>query len=841
VAKRTSRRRGTPTRSLVAKGAVNSNTLGPTQTPALIEAGLQRSGMDNSANMGPGRPLNPTQGYSGQPRAYDYPVGVNISTQSRGTWGRPSFATLKGVIDAYDVARFCISHKIAELRSMEPMFLPADGVKGDLDDAIDAARTALSFPDRELPFDSWLSKWMESCLRYDAGTLYRRRDKAGRVIALEVVDGSTIGPYVDEHGRRPRPPEPAYYQTVHGQVWEWYTSDDIIYTPFWPQADSPYGLAPIESILLTANTDLRFQYWFLQSFTEGSLPAAFGEVPTDLTSPDQIREFQEYWDAVMEGDQAQQHKVKWVPAGTRFTPVRENTFDSNFPEYLMARTCAAFGVVPQDLGMVKDVNRANGETQTDIQFRVNTLPWVRFVEGILTRYLQRDLGLPVKIVLDTGRDKADRLAEAEAMKFYVDMGALSPDEVRSEVHGLPIDNQRPTPRFYASRLGPIPLLSIEGIAGLTDPETYGPADGQKVLDQPFVPANSVLPMAGTTDAKQSLAAVDAAQVAGRAVLVPADAAATAAAQDGVQVAKEVTAGVTSATGITGSPLSGELVILPQDDEDDEDDEDDDLVTVEQLRAELASFGRFTKARAKAGRWRDFTFAAVDAVHAHRLNDHGRAQVHKDAGQVIAAGLAVRAGDTGRVLMLQRAVDPEDPASGTWELPGGHVETDETPLTAACREWQEETGVLLPVDALAALAFHPEPAWTSGNGVYQGFVLDVASEALVNTAARGQVANPDADPDGDVVEALAWTDPAHLPGWPALRPELAADLDVVMPALTPPAEVAKAGDPWAGHPVRRVEAGLVPHHQDAITAALGRAVSAADVRSAVAAYLAANRA
>jgi 8-oxo-dGTP pyrophosphatase MutT (NUDIX family) len=836
VAKRTSRRRGTPTRTPVAKGAVNSNTLGSTQTPALIEAGLVRSGMDNSANMGPGRPLNPSQGYSGQPRSFDYPVGVNIATQSRSAWGRPSFSTLKAIIGAYDIARMCVNHKVDELRSMEPMFLPADGVKGDLDDAIDAARTALSFPDRELPFDSWLSKWMESCLKYDAGTLYRRRDKAGRVIGLEVVDGSTIGPFVDENGRRPRPPEPAYFQTVHGQVWEWYTSDDIIYTPFRPQDDSPYGLAPIESILLTANTDLRFQYWFLQSFTEGSLPAAFGEVPTDLTSPDQIREFQEYWDAVMEGDQAQQHKIKWVPAGTKFTAVRENTFDSNFPEYLMARTCAAFGVVPQDLGMVKDVNRANGETQTDIQFRVNTLPWVRFVEGILTRYLQRDLGLPVKIVLDTGRDKADRLDEAKAMQLYVDMGALSPDEVRSEVHGLPIDNQRPTPRFFNSKVGPIPLLAIEGIAGLTDSETYSPAQAQPVLDQPFVPAIGVLPMAGTTAHAQTVSAEDSAQTAERTQLVGADAAATVAAQDGAAVTKEATAGVTSATGITGSPMSGELVTLPQDDDDDEDDVD--LVSVEQLRAELASFGRFTKARSKAGRWRDFTFAAVDAVHAHRLNDHGRAQVRKAAGELVAAGLAVRAADTGRVLMLQRAVDPEDPASGTWECPGGHIEDGETPLAAACREWQEETGVLLPVDCLTAGA---PRTWLGSNGVYQGFVLDVASESLVNTTARGQVTNPDADPDGDVVEALAWTDPAHLPGWPALRPELAADLDVVMAALTPAAEVAKAGDRWAGHPARRVEAGLVPHHQDAISTALGRAVSEDDVRAAVAAYLAANRA
>ena len=41
---------------------------------------------------------------------------------------------------------------------------------------------------------------------------------------------------------------------------------------------------------------------------------------------------------------------------------------------------------------------------------------------------------------------------------------------RSELLGLPVDNERPTPRFFNNtRLGPIPLLAIEGVSGKTDP------------------------------------------------------------------------------------------------------------------------------------------------------------------------------------------------------------------------------------------------------------------------------------------------------------------------------------------------------------------------------------
>jgi 8-oxo-dGTP pyrophosphatase MutT (NUDIX family) len=146
-----------------------------------------------------------------------------------------------------------------------------------------------------------------------------------------------------------------------------------------------------------------------------------------------------------------------------------------------------------------------------------------------------------------------------------------------------------------------------------------------------------------------------------------------------------------------------------------------------------------------------------------------------AAATVAAGLAVLAADTGRVLLLQRALDDTDPASGTWEFPGGHVEPGEMPLQAALREWGEETGCQPPRGTLTG-------HWESANGVYEGFVLTVPSEDGVPVFEdRDEVWNPD-DPDGDVTEALAWWDPALLRDNPAVRAELAADLDRVEEAL-----------------------------------------------------------
>jgi mutator protein MutT len=235
------------------------------------------------------------------------------------------------------------------------------------------------------------------------------------------------------------------------------------------------------------------------------------------------------------------------------------------------------------------------------------------------------------------------------------------------------------------------------------------------------------------------------------------------------------------------------------------------------KAELATFRRFKTARRRAGTWRDFDFRTVDPIRAHQLNDAGRLAVRKAAGQVAVAGLAVLAADTGRVLMLQRALDDGDPAGGTWEFPGGHLEEGETPDEAAAREWQEETGITLPSGRWS------DRSWTSPDGVYQGFVYMVASEDAVPAFdGRDSWINPD-DPDGDQVEAIAWWDPAQLAGNPALRPELAANLGDVLAALGQPAGGDEAVCP-CGTPVVYDESNGWQHADGSVSHDDGESVS-----------------
>ena len=283
---------------------------------------------------------------------------------------------------------------------------------------------------------------------------------------------------LDYFGANPSGEAPAFQQFIQGIPWDWLRWEDLIYEPMWPHTEDPYGVAPIETVLVNANTDIRLQTYFLQFFTTGTVPEAFAVAPEDQSDPDALADWQETYNDWSYGDQSERWGLRWLPHGTELEFYKPQQFDPDVAEYVMRRTVAAFMMVPHDLGFTADVNRSTADTQMDTQFRINSLPHVAYYEDLMDSITQGDLGLPVQMRFDTGREKEDRLMEAQSHQIYVSIGAESPDEVRDKVLGYPVNPEEKVPRFFDSqRLGPIPIAYLLATSGDVDPLTGAPRPG----------------------------------------------------------------------------------------------------------------------------------------------------------------------------------------------------------------------------------------------------------------------------------------------------------------------------------------------------------------------------
>jgi 8-oxo-dGTP pyrophosphatase MutT (NUDIX family) len=660
---------------------------------------LQRQGGQSGA-YSPGVPMRPIDGVGGVPRSWDFPAGYNIRTRAERE-GRISFATMKKITDTYEIARICIQHRIDGVRSLNWQIVPEIGyTPREVREDIALARDIILSPDGVRDFRSWIGMFAEDVLRYDAGVLHKRLNRGGRICGLEVVSGPTIAPVRDGWGRKPTGIAPGYVQYVQGNPWKWLPADSLVYQPFREQPDSAYGWAPIESVLLSANTTMRIQTHWMNYFTEGNMPAGFATLPKEVTSPDQLTDWQEKYTAQYAGDDAARHQLRFLPNETQLFWPKDNKFDPEQAEFLMRITCAAYGVTPNQLGFTDDVNRSSGDNQDDVAFRIGTLPLLRYFEDILSSHLRKDRGLKVRFVFDTGQEAEERKQMADLWDKAVHNGSASSSEFRTNVLALEAD-ENPIPRGVITPNGVfIPLEAMfQAAARAGDGEQAHEIGTKGAMATVITPEGGAAPAAATTPAGPGAA--------------PDHPAPTGPVQKSLDTA-----------------------------------------------------------------------------------------VSDAASTIECAGLAIVAADTGRVLMIQRALEEGDPAGGTWEFPGGHLEDGETPLQGAVREWQEETGTLLP----AGMEFLP----VQDNGIYRLHAAVVAREDLVRVNTARAVINPD-DPDGDCIEACAWWVPADAAANPALRPELAECPWELLADLAPGSMdgVAKTLTKWRQNALARLESGHAP--------------------------------
>jgi len=356
---------------------------------------------------GPGRPLTAIAPEQVAGRGYDYPYGINLTYTPRQEQGQENvgFPMLRRFAEptqgGLDLLRLAIETRKDQMASQKWQLR---GRKKD-DDGGDKARAVemlMRRPDGVNTFHGWMRQILEDHLVIDAVAIYPRT--AGGRPLFEVVDGATIKRVIDEGARTPLPPLPAYQQVLKGLPAVDYTTTELGYYAYNLRSNRLYGMSRVEQVIGIVSIALNRQLSVLSYYTDGNVPDAFIGVP-DTWNPDQIRQFQQYWDALLAGNVEDRRKARFIPGGTTITFAKPDLLKNEFDEWLARIICFCFSLSPEAL--VKQTNRATAETAKEAATE----------EGL------EPMKLWFKDVVD---DLLDRMGAAELEFTYLDEEILDP-------------------------------------------------------------------------------------------------------------------------------------------------------------------------------------------------------------------------------------------------------------------------------------------------------------------------------------------------------------------------------------------------------------------------------
>jgi hypothetical protein len=385
---------------------------------------------------GPLQPLEPVAPAFDQPRRFDYLTGLNIQYQPRGEEG-VSFAQMRALAESYDLLRLVIETRKDQVERLRWNIRPKVGQAAPSNDPrITALEAFFRKPDGQHRWGSWLRMLLEDLFVIDAATLYKARSVGGDLLALEPVDGATIKVLIDDQGRTPAAPDPAFQQVLHGVPKADFSRDELLYLPRNPRTAKIYGFSPVEQIITTVNIALRRQLVQLQYFTEGNMPEAIISVPQGWTM-DQIAQFQEYWDTIMAGNLAERRHARFVPADFRYQAMREPPLKDDFDEWLARVVCYAFSTSPAPF--TRQMNRATADNAQEMALGEGLGPIMLWIKSLIDQVIEEDFGY-ADLEFEWLEEKAaDLLKQAQITDMKIKAGLKTINEARAEVGDDPID------------------------------------------------------------------------------------------------------------------------------------------------------------------------------------------------------------------------------------------------------------------------------------------------------------------------------------------------------------------------------------------------------------------
>jgi len=385
---------------------------------------------------------------------------VNLSDLNNSNRVKPNaavpFKVLRRFSVGYDVARSCINTRKRQISQMQWKIVSVedDNKSNNTDRALEVTNILRKIGGYNLSFRNLTDMIIEDLMVLDAVSLEKRKNLGGGLYGLLPIDAATIKIRTDSSGRTPEPPEVAYQQVIRGNVTAEFTADEMYYGMLNPRTSTPYGLAPLETLVMTVNSALKSSLLNLEYMTEGNVPEGFYTVPKEWTAT-QIKEFQQIFDAAIAGDGTANSRIRFMPEGT-YTPTHkvDDMRYKEFSEWLMKITCSVFDVQPIEIGFEPKQGLGGAgfsDGQDIITNRKAILPLANFMKDIWDCIIQDELGYTDLEFEYQGLEYKDPKNEAEVNEILIRSGQVTVDEIRGQQQKDPLGVDKPfvlgTPTF----------------------------------------------------------------------------------------------------------------------------------------------------------------------------------------------------------------------------------------------------------------------------------------------------------------------------------------------------------------------------------------------------------
>jgi hypothetical protein len=442
---------------------------------------LPRNVWEAMVPFGPGLPITPgainplRPDGRPDPRRYEFQVAQNINiTETR----LIPFKTLRAAADQIDILRRCIEVLKSKITGLDwDIVLATDAsekiaadsggdhvramakARSEFTDEIARLRTFWENPDRSngLTFSDWLMIALEEILVIDAWAVWPQMSVGGDLYGLQILDGATIKPLLDDRGMRPQAPNAAFQQILYGfpraefsannddpNADGEFTSDDLAYMIRNRRTTSVYGYSPTERALPLADIYLRRQQWIRAEYTDGVMPDLMFTTDANWgTNPDLLRAYENILNDDLSGQTEQRKRARLLPSG--LAPIAMEGYGEKFKDtlddYLITSICGHYGVQPTEIGFAPKGGLGGAgfeEGKASSAEALGAQPLVNWISKMLTNISYTYLGMPRELEFKLMTSKRlDNEENARKNQIEITSGGKTINERRSEM-GLPL-------------------------------------------------------------------------------------------------------------------------------------------------------------------------------------------------------------------------------------------------------------------------------------------------------------------------------------------------------------------------------------------------------------------